>query len=133
MKEEMLALSNVVLIGDKKKFLTMLITLRNVPDRETGEPTTKLSSVALGVGKGIGSPAETTEEACECEKWQEYVTEGMKKVNERAVSRAQCVQKFVMLDHDFSVPGGEMTPTMKLKRRVIISKSKDSIDSMYSE
>lgn len=133
MKEEMPALSNVMLIGDKKKFLTMLITLKNAPNRDTGGPTSKLSSLALGVGKGIGSSAKTTEEACQCEKWQEYVREGMKRANGRAISRAQCVQKFVMLEHDFSIPGGEMTPTMKLKRRVVISKYKDVIDSMYSE
>nr|ANM86840.1 long-chain-fatty-acid-CoA-ligase 1 [Stygiella incarcerata] len=133
MKEEMLALSNVVLVGDKKKFLTMLVTLRNTPNRQTGEPTTKLSTLALDVGKRIGSSATTTEEACQCEKWQEYVKEGMNRANERAISRAQRVQKFAMLPQDFSIGGGELTPTMKLKRRVIVSKYEDVIISMYSD
>jgi long-chain-fatty-acid--CoA ligase ACSBG len=39
--------------------------------------------------------------------------------NEKAISKAQRVQKFTILPNEFSIDGGELTPTMKLKRKII--------------
>ena len=41
-------------------------------------------------------------------------------------------QKFVILDTDFSVPGGELTETQKLRRKVVVEKYSEKIDSMYT-
>ena len=40
-------------------------------------------------------------------------------------------KKFVLLPHDFSIEGGELTPTLKLKRKVIYEKYKHRIEDMY--
>ena len=50
---------------------------------------------------------------------------------EGSASRAQCVQKYVILDTDFSVPGGELTGTQKLKKNVVLEKFASQIESMY--
>jgi len=38
--------------------------------------------------------------------------------NKKLVSKAAHIKKFTLLPVDFSQPGGELTPTMKLKRKV---------------
>jgi long-chain acyl-CoA synthetase len=43
----------------------------------------------------------------------------------------QTIKKFILLPRDFSVDGGELTPTMKLKRKVIYSKYQDRIEKLY--
>lgn len=39
-----------------------------------------------------------------------------------AVSKAAFVRKWAIVDGDFSIDGGELTPTMKLKRKVVYKK-----------
>ena len=42
------------------------------------------------------------------------------------------IKKFVLLGHDWSVGGGELTPTLKLKRKELLKKYANQIDSLYS-
>ena len=42
------------------------------------------------------------------------------------------IKKFLILDRDLSVEEGDLTPSMKLKRRVVAAKYKDELDSLYS-
>ena len=57
--------------------------------------------------------------------------EGLKKANNRAISRAQHVQDFYLLPEDFSVDNGTLTPTLKLKRKIASKKYENEIESMY--
>jgi long-chain acyl-CoA synthetase len=41
------------------------------------------------------------------------------------------IKKFELLDNDWTINGGELTPTLKLKRRVIMEKYRDAIDRIY--
>ncbi len=43
----------------------------------------------------------------------------------------ETIKKFVILPREFSVEGGELTPTLKLKRKVIIEKYQEKINSLY--
>ncbi len=43
----------------------------------------------------------------------------------------ETIKKFVILPREFSVEGGELTPTLKFKRKVIYQKYKEKIDSLY--
>ena len=46
----------------------------------------------------------------------------MEATNKRLVSRAAHIRKFKLIPNDFSGPGGELTPTQKLKRSVTAKK-----------
>lgn len=43
----------------------------------------------------------------------------------------ETIKKFVLLPHDFSIEGGELTPTLKLKRKIIYEKYKQRIEDLY--
>lgn len=45
--------------------------------------------------------------------------------------RAQHIRKWTIIKTDFSVSGGELTPTMKLKRRIVNQKYSSEIEGMY--
>ena len=49
------------------------------------------------------------------------------------LSLTLCLQKFRVIPVDLSIGGGELTPTMKLKRKVIQEKYVDLIEEMYGE
>ena len=132
MKEAMPALSNCMTIGDKRKFLTILFCLLVEIDEDTGIPSAKLTGEALETSKKIGSSATTTEEAKDCAQWKKYFDDGMAVANGLATSRAQKVGKWALLPSDFSEPGGELTPTLKLKRSVAADKYSDLIEALYA-
>ena len=132
MKEAMPALSNCMTIGDKRKFLTILFCLQVDVDVDTGIASNKLIGHALDTSKEIGSDATTTDEAKECAKWKKYFDDGMAAANGKSTSRAQNVGKWALLTTDFTEPGGELTPTLKLKRSVAGIKYSAEIEALYA-
>ena len=124
--------SNAVLIGDRRKYLTLLVTLRVDIDPTTLMPSDKLNPNGLLACKAIESTATTCTEAKQDPKVKAAIQAGIDKYNKtQAASRAQNIQKFVILDKDFSVPGGELTGSQKLKRAVVYDKFGAEIESMY--
>ena len=49
-----------------------------------------------------------------------------------AVSQAEAIKKFVILDHDWTEADGHITPSLKLKRSVVMRNYQDAIDQLYS-
>merc|ERR1712070_551285 len=130
MKVAMPVISQCMVIGDGKKFLSMLITLKVKTDTDGG-PTRNLDKESLSLSSEIGSSATTIEQVKECNKWKEYIDAGIKQANGKATSQAQMVQKWSIILDDFSVPGGEMTATQKLKRNVVAKKYASEIEAFY--
>jgi long-chain-fatty-acid--CoA ligase ACSBG len=131
MKDAMPALSNCIVIGDKRKYLTMLVSLKVKMD-SSQQPTDDLTGEALSTGKKIGSSAKTYTDAQNDSKWKQYIDDGMKKANEKASSNAQKIQKWAFLPKDLNEKDGDLTPTLKIKRNVVVEKYQDIIDKMYS-
>ncbi|XP_051776258.1 long-chain-fatty-acid--CoA ligase ACSBG1 isoform X2 [Erpetoichthys calabaricus] len=132
-KKELPLLSNVMLIGDKKKFLSMLLTLKCVYDMDTMEPTDDLNLEALEFCHQVGSQATKVSEIIRDKdpKVQEAIQAGIDRVNLKATSNAQRIQKWIILERDFSIAGGELGPTMKLKRPAVLHLYKNVINSFY--
>ena len=129
-------LSNVMVVGDKRKYLTCLVTLKCVVNLDTGEPTDELLTEAKQALAELGCNFTTVSEvrAAGDEKVHKAIMDGLKRYNEtQAISNAQKVQKYYLLESDFSVPGGELGPTLKLKRFAVVKKFAEQIESMYSE
>ena len=48
------------------------------------------------------------------------------------LNRWETIKKFAILDHDLTVEDGELTPSMKLKRKVVEENYKDVLDAFYA-
>ncbi|XP_035996841.1 long-chain-fatty-acid--CoA ligase ACSBG2 isoform X1 [Fundulus heteroclitus] len=134
-KEAVPLISNAMLIGDKRKFLSMLLTIKCQVNAETGDPEDELTPEAAELCRKLGSNATRVSEVAGGRDRAVHaaIQEGINRVNEKATSNAQRIQKWVVLDRDFSVGGGELGPTMKLKRPVVLKMYKDQIDNFYKE
>ncbi|CAK4670604.1 unnamed protein product, partial [Aphanomyces euteiches] len=130
LKEELPILGHVMAVGDKRKFISALLALKVVMD-EHGAPTKDLDPSVIRVLSELGSTATTTDEAHKDEILIKHINEGLKRSNAKAASRAQWIQKFTFIQ-DFSIPNGELTPTLKIKRSVVAKQYADEIDAMYA-
>jgi long-chain-fatty-acid--CoA ligase ACSBG len=128
------AVANVMVVGDRKKYLAALVSLKTEVDLETGLPIDNLAPDALHVARTqLNSTITTYSAAKEDKAWFDYVEEGIKKANKLTASNAQVIQKWRWLPEDFSEKAGDLTPTLKLKRKVVTEKYTAFIDSIYAE
>uniref|UniRef100_A0A6E8VVP8 long-chain-fatty-acid--CoA ligase n=1 Tax=Anopheles coluzzii TaxID=1518534 RepID=A0A6E8VVP8_ANOCL len=134
-KNELPYVSNAFLVGDKRKFLTMLLTLKTQMNLDSGEPKDELTPETIAALKELGVEYGKLSEihaAGPCPKVLKALQEGIDRANQKAISNAQKIQKFALLKSDFSVPGGELGPTLKIKRNVVAEKNKDIIEKFYA-
>lgn len=134
-KEQLPCISNCMVVGDRKKYLSILLTLKSVPDPETQEPTDMLDATAIEWFRSRGVEASTSTDICQRSNLtvNTIINEGLSRANQRAVSRAQTIQKFTILPRDFSIENGELGPTLKLKRQVICGMYEMEINALYSD
>ena len=95
--------SQCVVVGDRRPYLVALITLD--PDE-----------------------AGTLEAGADA---RAMIAEHIDEVN-RKFARVEQVKKFAILDHDLSQETGELTPTLKVKRAVVVDKYADEIEKLYA-
>ncbi|XP_063053819.1 long-chain-fatty-acid--CoA ligase ACSBG1 [Engraulis encrasicolus] len=135
MKQELPIISNAMLIGDKRKFLSMLLTLKCLSNTETMEPTDELSLEVVEFCQALGSQATRVSDIIGGRDKAVYqaIQEAIGRVNARATSNAQRIQKWTILPRDFSITGGELGPTMKLRRPVVLKMYQSEIDNFYKE
>ena len=107
---------NAAVIGDSRKFAAVLIS----PDL----PALKRWAAANGVE--AKDPAELVKDP----KVKKLYEEIVKKVNKELQSH-EVLKKVGVMPEEWSIEGGELTPSMKLKRRVILERYKDRIDALY--
>ncbi|CAO1372257.1 unnamed protein product [Diamesa tonsa] len=134
-KNEISALSNAFLVGDKRKFLTMLVTLKTEMAADTGAPLDDLSLETIKWLEGMGLKYTKLSEILDAgpnSAVVKSIQEGIDRANKSSISNAQKVQKFAILPHDFSVPTGELGPTLKVKRNVVAKMYENVIDGFYN-
>jgi long-subunit acyl-CoA synthetase (AMP-forming) len=111
----------VILIGDKRKFLSVLL----VP---------KIDQHSKKLNVNFRSIDKTIRNADECNyssKLKETVQKAIDSANNLSHSNACKVQKWLFIENNFTV-GNEITPTLKLRRSYINDKYKRQIDKLYS-
>jgi long-chain acyl-CoA synthetase len=109
-----LLVSEAVVIGDRRKYLTALVTL----NPETAD--------AFATEHGISGPLH------ESDLIRRQVQATVDAVNDK-YSRVGQVKKFTLLPRELSIDDGELTGTLKVKRNVVSEHFADEIDSMYED
>jgi len=109
-------ISDAVVIGDARKYLSALIML----DEEN----------VMKYAQDERIPFTTYKSLTEAGEIVKLVQDEIEKVNNR-LARVEQIKKFRLLDIKLTSEDGELTATMKLKRRYINEKYKTLIDSMY--
>ncbi len=108
--------SQAMVIGDNRKFIACLVTIDEEAFPQWADEHGK-------TGKSVADLVDDEELRAEVQQAIEHANE--------AVSHAEAIKKFVILPEDFSIEDGELTPTMKVKRRVVTDKYADIIDDIY--
>lgn len=104
-----------VLVGDRRKFISALISL----DPDAIE---KWASE-----RGLSVDGIHTNQALRA-----HIQEGVNGVNE-LYARVESVRKFAILPRPLSIEGGELTPTLKVKRKIVYENFDEIIEDIYAE
>ena len=107
-----------VVVGDRQPYLCAILALEEeaLPElcKAAGVPTAALAEIAAD------------------ERVRAFIADRVEADCNSKVARYQTIKKFEVLPHMLSVDGGELTPTMKVKRNIINDKYKAIIDGMYA-
>jgi long-chain acyl-CoA synthetase len=109
--------SQCVVVGDRRPYLVALVTL-------DPEEVAKLAEEK-------GWPADPAQIA-EQPGMRELIQQHIDSINEN-FARVEQIKKFAILPEDLSQEGGELTPTMKVKRAAVTSKHADAIEQLYAD
>ena len=107
-----------VLIGDRRKYMAALI----VPNFE------KLERDAVGMGVTFA----TREELIANQQVKHLFQEELDRFNKN-LDRQEKIRKFTLLPRDFTIEEDEITPSLKVKRKMVDRKYKQMIDAMYAD
>jgi long-subunit acyl-CoA synthetase (AMP-forming) len=110
------AVSQAVVVGDRRNYLAALLTLD--PQRAPLE------------AEAAGSPGRSPQELATCPVFRRHLEKQVEAVNAN-LARYETIKKFVILPAELSIEAGELTPTMKLKRRVVYQRYAAEIESLY--
>jgi long-chain acyl-CoA synthetase len=110
--------SQCIVVGDQRPFIGALITL----DEEA------LPAWLQSKGKPAGQTAEQVREDPEL---LAEIDAAVKDAN-KAVSQAEAIKKFRILGTDFTEANGMLTPSLKLKRTIVMKEFDDEVENLYA-
>ena len=111
-------IDQIAIIADQRKFVSALI----IPEYRLLEEYARKNGIDF----------ETREDLCANEKIHDMMQERIETLQQQLAHYEQ-VKRFTLVAHHFSMENGELTNTLKLKRRVINENYKEEIDKMYEE
>lgn len=114
-------IARVFAVGDKRKFISCLLI-----------PYIDDDGNLTGMSKDVNPSLTTPKEAIDDETWKKVVDKGIKEANKGAISNAATVKKWRLLDRDFSVEKDELTPSLKVKRKVVMKHFSEEIEEIYN-
>jgi long-subunit acyl-CoA synthetase (AMP-forming) len=110
-------ISQAVVIGDRQRYLAVLLTLN--AERIPAD------------ARACGSPACDLESAARDETFLAFLQRQIDAVNLR-LARVQTVKRFKVIPREFTIEGGELTPSMKVRRKIVAEKYREDIEQLYS-
>jgi long-chain acyl-CoA synthetase len=111
-------ISQAVAYGDRRKFITALVTL----DADN----------VRAWGRGNGLAAASPEQLAADPRIRELIAREIDERNQQLAS-FETVKRFHILPVDLSIEAGDLTPTLKIKRRVVYDKYRAELDALYAD
>jgi len=111
-------IGQVVVYGDRKKYLTGVVTLNQ---GQVGEWATKQ-----------GIQLSSWEELCKHPKVVELINNEVQEKN-KSLSSFETLKKVIISPNEFSVKSGEQTSSLKIKRKVVTEKYRARLDALYED
>ena len=108
--------SHALIHGDRKKYIVALLTLNE--------------SYAKTLARENGWSFRDYKSLCQSAEIQELARKVIAQANAQLAS-FETIKNFAILHEDFTVEGGELTASLKVKRRVLDEKYKDTIEALY--
>jgi long-chain acyl-CoA synthetase len=108
--------SQAVVVGQARNFVTMLISLDE--------------DAIAGWAKGGPLDGKTYAEICAAPETEKLIAGYVEQLNGK-LNRWETIKKFAILPRDLSIEAGEVTPSMKIKRRNVETNFATEIDKMY--
>ena len=128
-------ISNCMVIGDNKNYLTVLIALKSKFDANTGASLDELSDEAIDWLKQKGSMVTKVSQVLVNNSDDKIVNNiieaAINRANDKSRDNVSKVRKFTILPRDFSITTGELGPTMKLRRKIVTKMYETQIEEMY--
>lgn len=109
---------HALVVGDRRNYLVALVTLE--PDR------------ARKLAREKGWP-EDMAALVDDPRLQQHLFEAFERDVNPKLSRFETIKRFRVLPGEFTIDGGELTPSMKMRRKVVERKYADVIDALYRE
>jgi len=136
-------IQNCFVLGDSKNFLSVLLTFHCKLDDDdakiddvttTATPGDELSPKCVKVLRGWGSSAFRLSQISfgAYPEVEEKIRTALENVNSEATSNDQKIRKWAVLPESFTVKGGELGPTLKVRRNFINKKYSELIERFYS-
>jgi len=123
-------IAEVMMVGDRRKYNVALVTLKAVGANGEVPGTDDLDAGASRVNPSVSKISEAMDDKL----WIDIITAAITAANKNGKccpNAAFKIQKFTILPSNFSEEAGELTPTKKLKRKVVETKLNALIDKMY--
>eukprot|EP00927_Polykrikos_kofoidii_P053339 TRINITY_DN4773_c0_g1_i4.p1 TRINITY_DN4773_c0_g1~~TRINITY_DN4773_c0_g1_i4.p1 ORF type:complete len:778 (+),score=97.53 TRINITY_DN4773_c0_g1_i4:203-2335(+) len=123
-------INEVIMIGDKRKYNVALVTLKA---KEANGETPGTDDLDAGA-KRVNAEVTKISEAVKDQTWIDTITAAITSANNNPKvchNQAFKIQKFSILLTNFSEQENELTPTKKLKRKVVEQTYHDLIEKMY--
>jgi long-subunit acyl-CoA synthetase (AMP-forming) len=113
-----LGVAQAVVLGDRKPYLVALLVLD--PER------------ADAIAAAAGSSARGVPEVARDPAVRAWLTQQVEERCNSKVARYQTIKRFDVVPHDFTVDGGELTPSLKIRRNVVAEKYAGMIEALYA-
>mmetsp|Transcript_92526 Transcript_92526/g.205623 ORF Transcript_92526/g.205623 Transcript_92526/m.205623 type:complete len:752 (-) Transcript_92526:82-2337(-) len=124
-------INEIMMVGDHRKYNIALVTLKAVGAAGETPGTDKLDAGA----KTVNPEVKTISAALDDKVWIDTVTKAINSANSNTKicpNNTFKIQKFTILPTNFSEEQNELTPTKKLKRKVVETKYHDLIEKIYA-
>ncbi|XP_076415916.1 long-chain-fatty-acid--CoA ligase ACSBG2 isoform X3 [Peromyscus maniculatus bairdii] len=123
----------VMVVGQDAPYLCALLTMKCQINPETGEARSALTSEVVACCRKMRSQATWLADVLYNRDplVTEFISQGIQDVNAEAPSEGTKIIKWVILDNDFSVGGGELGPMSKLNRTTVAKIYQEEIQKFY--